>query len=390
MRILYHHRTLGDGAEGIHIAEITDALRRLGHEVALVCPGGGSTAEEVATQVESKSRRLEWIKRHIPKYLFRIAEILYNIRSYWAVKKGIRQHRPVIMYERYACFSFGGLLAAKRARLPVILEVNTPYATAWDIYDRLYFKRLAREIEEYVFLQADAIITVSTALKNVLVKQGVPESKILVLPNGANPEEFDPSVDGTMVRRRYGVENRMVVGFVGILRSWHGVDLLFRAFTDVCRNQEKLHLLIVGNGPLEDTLKRQAERLGIADRVTFCGRVRHKEVPSHIAAMDIAVSPRAASHASPMKILEYMAMGTPTIAPRMLNVEDLIDDGISGILFNPEDPDSLAHCLRMLAEDADFRREIGRNARWKIEKRLNWTNNARAVLERAQSLRCVN
>ena len=325
------------------------------------------------------------IKDRIPRVLYRGAEIVYNIQSFRAVRRAIRRLRPDFVYERYACFNFGCILAAKRAELPVILEVNTPYATAWDVYDTLYFKRTARRVEDYVLRQADEILVVSTPLKDMLVEQGVSETKVTVVPNGADPEKFRPDLDGADIRKLYGISAQAVIGFVGILRPWHGVDLLLRVFSEI-HKQHRLHLLIVGDGPLEDELKQMSQELVIADHVTFCGRIAHHEMARHIAAMDVAVSPRAAPHASPMKILEYMAMGVPVVAPRMPNIQDIVKDGVEALLFQPEDSESFANALLALVNNADLRSRLARNARGKIENKLNWMNNAKHVAKLAEAL----
>lgn len=191
---------------------------------------------------------------------------------------------------------------------------------------------------------------------------------------------------GRAVRARHGLEGKTVVGFVGILREWHGVDLLLRAFSWLRGHSTDLHLLIVGDGPLEAQLKAQAVALGLVECVTFCGRVRHEDVREHIAAMDIGVSARATFYASPMKILEYMTMQVPTVAPRMPNIEDILEDGEDGLLFEPEDVQSLANCLATLAGDPGLRRTLGEQARRKIADQRNWESNARVVTAIAESL----
>ena len=174
-----------------------------------------------------------------------------------------------------------------------------------DDHLRLRFPALARSFERRIFEAADRIVAVSTPLKRHLVEtMGIDARKILVLPNGADPDVFTPDASGEDIRRRYGIGDGFVVGFVGILRPWHGVDLLLEAFSQFRLDSAAAHLLIVGDGPIQSQLEERARMLGVKDAVIFTGRVTHQEVRAHIAAMDVTVSPHATFYASPMKILE--------------------------------------------------------------------------------------
>ena len=87
-----------------------------------------------------------------------------------------------------------------------------------------------------------------------------------------------------------------------------------------------------------------------------------------------------------MKILEYMAMGVPVVAPRMPNIQDIVKDGVEALLFQPEDSESFANALLALVNNADLRSRLARNARGKIENKLNWMNNAKHVAKLAEAL----
>src|SRR5688500_16274398 len=133
MRILYHHRTLADGAEGVHIAEMVDAFRSLGHDVmveALARPNARGQGSGVLASV----------KAVLPKRLFEFSGLAYNAIDRTTVARAIRRHRPDVMYKRHALFDLGALSAARRAGVPVILEVNSAYSSA--VYQRLEDIRL--------------------------------------------------------------------------------------------------------------------------------------------------------------------------------------------------------------------------------------------------------
>ena len=381
MKVLYHHRTMADGAEGIHIREIVQALRALGHEVLVVALAG-----DPATPGAAGAARLAAVRRLIPAAGYELAEIGYNSVGHRRIMTAARNFCPDIIYDRYSTYSTAAMSAARRAHVPLLLEVNAPlaYERSVDDHLRLKFPALARSFERRIFEAADRIFVVSTPLRRHLVETiGIDAQKIVVLPNGADPDVFTPDHSGEDIRRRHGIGGRFVVGFVGILRPWHGVDLLLKAFRDLRVSGCDAHLLIVGDGPIQHELESLAGTLGVQDAVTFAGRVTHREVIAHVAAMDVAVSPHATFYASPMKILEYMSMGKAVVAPAMENIRDIVDDGETGLLFEPGDAGALESRLSRLQANEALRQELGRRARSRVVERFNWRFNALRVVDEA-------
>ncbi len=375
MKILYHHRTLGDGAEGIHVAEMVKAFRALGHEVRLLSLIGETT--NVATP---KQQRWARVRRMLPGAAYELAEIGYNVPGYLAISRAIREFTPDLVYDRYVNYNYSAVAAARRARLPVFVEVNSPYSYQKQTFDeRLYLARVSRTFERTICSRASRVITVSTPLKKFLVSIGVPDAQVVVMPNGADPDAFTADFDARDVRARLGIADRLVIGFSGILRPWHGLDLLVEAFARLSASNPKLHLLIVGDGPIRQDLERQIAQQGLTDRVTITGRLPHAQVREYVGAMDVAVSPRATFYASPMKVLEYMAMGKAIVAPDMENLRDILVDSADGLLFTAEDVDALTAALARMVTDDALRGRLGVAARRKIEEERTWLHNARDV-----------
>lgn len=376
MRIVYHHRTLGDGAEGIHVAELIKAFKNLGHEVRVVSMIGEKT--NVATKKQSKLTR---IKKMMPPFLFELAEIGYNLHGYRSISKAVRDFKPDFIYDRYVNYNYSAVGVGRQHNIPVILEVNSPYSFQKQTFDeKLIFKNLSRWFERKICQNASKVITVSTPLKTFLTSIGVPLNHIVVMPNGADPEVFRADVDDREIRRQWRLEGKIVVGFTGILRPWHGLDLLLKAFESLAQDRDDLHLLIVGDGPIRSEVESEIKQKGLMEKVTITGRQPHEKVNRFVAAIDIAVSPRATFYASPMKILEYMAMGKAILAPDMENIRDILSHEEDGFLFKEEDIASMTEGLRALVEDSALRLKLGHHARKKIENERTWAHNARAVL----------
>ena len=378
MKILYHHRTLGDGAEGIHIEEMVKAFRDLGHEVKVVAPIGEKTNTESA-KISVFSR----IKRFVPKILYEFIEIGYNLYGYYLVSKEISKERPDLIYDRYITFNASAVLIGKKYKIPVILEVNAPLALerSQQEDERLYLKKLAFFLEKWACSNSYRTLVVSTPLKEYLVRLGVPSAKIIVVPNGVDIKKFEPyrGKNKNFLQCCGFTEASMIVGFVGILRPWHGLDLLLKAFHEVAEEEENLRLLIVGDGPIRFDIEQKIKELQLSKKVFIVGRISHSNVVDYVNLFDIAVSPKATFYASPMKILEYMAMGKAVVASDTENIRDIIDDKTDGILFANGDYLDLADKIKSLVENSTLRRYIGLNARIKTVKKRNWGNNALVI-----------
>jgi glycosyltransferase involved in cell wall biosynthesis len=376
MRILYHHRTLADGAEGIHIQEMVDAFRELGHTVEM------QALAKPAARGSGHSGLLSKIRAGLPPLLYEAAALGYNAAEYRRTRALLKQVRPDFVYKRHALFDLGTILAARAAKIPIVLEVNRPYAAkSYSVFEPITFARTAARFERVAFDAATVIAVVSTPLKQFVLGLGIPEEKILLTPNGANPVRFKADREaGRAIRRRFGFDDTTtVVGWVGILREWHRLELLIEALAELPATR----LMIIGDGPDQARLEAVAAARGVTSSVLFTGRVRHDDMPAHIAALDVAVaSDDRTGFASPMKILEYMAMAKPVVAPRMANIEDLIADGEDGLLFGPGNTGELLSALRRLQDDSQLRDRLGAAAREKVERERNWHSNVHAVIDR--------
>jgi glycosyltransferase involved in cell wall biosynthesis len=383
VRILYHHRTLGDGAEGIHVASMIEAWRSHGHDVRVVSVIGQQT--NVTT---SRTRLLTAVRRSLPLVAYELMEMGYSVYGQRALERTMAAWRPDVIYERYTLYNFAGVSTARRHGIPLILEVNAPLAYERAQYEKLVFDRFARRAERTICSRADSVVVVSSPLRDYLVEEGVPANRILVLPNGADPNRFAPSAQARRrIREQLGIGPHVtVVGFTGILRPWHGVEFLLEAAAAIDPLALGVHMLIVGDGPSLAELQQWVRARGLDRAVTFTGRVSHEAVPDYVAAFDVGVSPRATFYASPMKVPEYMAAGLAVVAPRMPNLEDLIVDGCTGLLFEPESVASLAAVLGAVASNATYRQQLAAAARASILDGRTWSHNATRVLDLVREL----
>jgi len=388
VKILYHHRTRAEDAQGIHIAEIQRAFRELGHdvvEVALV-PAGGATGvrKEPSALVQAVSRAAA----SIPRAGYELLELGGNSVTASKLAMAIRAARPDLVYERYSLHNAAGAIATKMAGIPLVLEVNSPLAEERAAHGGLKFPRIAARLERAIWRAATAIVTVSTPLADVLVEAGVARERILVLPNAVRREMLFAGAGGPAVRAAHGFRPADVVfGFTGWFRPWHGLEAFLEAFADFGLSAHGARVLLVGEGQALPALKDIVKRRGLGDSVAFAGAVGRDAIADNIAAFDVALQPHATRYASPMKIFEYLALGKPVVAVRTPAIAEVLTDGVDSILFPAGDTEALVKGVRALLRDTALRSRMSLAAQATVTQRgFFWDENARRTLEHLSRL----
>lgn len=385
MRILYHHRTQAGDAQGIHIREIISSLRGDGHEVnevALV-----ATDAPAGVQADARPSLLSRLKQHMPDMGRELVELGYNLVGIFKLLSAARRFRPDFIYERYALFNFSGALASRWLRIPLILEVNSPLAQEQADLGQQSLGGLARWSERWICNHASAVITVSTPLRELLVKSGVTRDLITVISNGVDTERFHGrSEAGDEVRRRFGLSGQRVVGFVGWIRDWHGLEDLVRGMPHWPDDLSDVHLLIIGDGPARSAIESAATECAVADRVHITGAVPHAQIVEYLAAIDVALQPAATSYASPMKIFEYLAMAKPVVAVDQENTREILEEGRNALFFPPGDRVAFVSAVQEIFLDQQRLERMSAQARSAIfEREFLWDANARKVIEIARA-----
>lgn len=371
MKILYHHRIRSKDGQYVHIEELIRALRKLGHEVILVGPPAIEQAK-----FGDDAGLVAILKRYCPRSLYELMELAYATVAYWRLRNAVRAYRPDCIYERYNLLQPAGVWLKRRFKLPMLLEVNAPLFEERAKYDGIALARFARWWERYTWRGADYVLTVTEVLAKRVEAAGVDRRNIIVIPNGINPEDFR-DLDMDQAKKRLGLHGKLVLGFTGFLKDWHGLDGVIEL---IAAADPDWHLLIVGDGPARAALEKRAATLNVAGRMTITGVVGREHIADHVAAFDIALQPAVVDYASPLKLFEYMAMGRAIVAPAQPNIEEILTNGEDALLFDPKDPRGLGNAIQRLGRDSDLRVRLGEGARRTIRSRqLTWADNAARV-----------
>jgi glycosyltransferase involved in cell wall biosynthesis len=359
--------------QSVHIDEMIHALRELGHRVIVIGP------RRVAATAQSMESRL------LPPSLYELVELGYSFLEFAKLSLAAVMHRPDVLYERENLFMLSGLWTARIFRLPYLLEVNSPLAEERARYGGLFWQKLANWTEYVCWRSASAVLPVTDVLADHIRRQGVPDKRITITPNGVDPAIFFAR-DTMAAKRQLGLEDYLVLGFVGYLRDWHGLHRV----VEILATQEamkKAYFLVVGDGPARAALEKQANALGVTDRVRITGTMPRDALPELIAAFDIALQPAVTAYASPLKLFEYMALARTIVAPACNNIMEILQDQQDAFLYPPESEGGFADAIESLASNPVLRERLGRAAAAKIVKRdLTWSGNARRVAALAMSL----
>lgn len=374
MKILYHHRTRSKDGQYVHIEEMINALRAQGHEIVVVAPPSAETED-----FGSDAGLVAKLKRYLPKWFYELMELGYSLVAYRRLAAAVRQHRPDCLYERYNLFLPAGIWLARKYKLPMLLEINAPILEERAKYDGLALTGLARWSQAYAWRNADVVLPVTEVLGDIVASYGVERSKIVVIPNGINADRFANAPDVAAAKRALGLEGRLVLGFTGFVRDWHGLDKVI-AMIAQDPPAARRHLLVVGDGPVRATLEQQARELDIAERVHFTGIIGRDDVARYVAAFDIALQPAVVAYASPLKLFEYLALGKAIVGPDQPNIKEILSADHNAVLFDPASRAGLAEAVARLCADEPLRTRVAANARATIaERKLTWHENALRV-----------
>ena len=377
MKILYHHRIASKDGQYVHIEEMIAAFKKLGHEVIIVGP---SVVEN--NEFGSEGGVISVLKKIIPGAIYEVMELGYSVVAYIRLYKAIRKHSPDCIYERYNLYMPAGIWAKNKFKIPMFLEINAPLYDERNKHDGISLSKLAKWSEAYVWNNADHIFCVTHVLAKMIEIKGVTNNKITVTPNGINQDKFSRVIDQDKAKDILGLNNNLVLGFVGFMRKWHGLELVVDFIAR--QNNQKLHILLVGDGPNRSELEELAIRAGVKSQLTITGVVPRDKVTDYISAFDIALQPAVVSYASPLKLFEYLSLGKAIIAPASDNIMEILENNNNAILFEPGNMKSLEDALSILINDQELRKRIGKNAQLSVEMNgYTWENNAKIVSQLA-------
>lgn len=291
------------------------------------------------------------------------------------------------VYERFATLQSLGWIFERKG-VPWILETNGLYFDeAKTERKSLVLTGAARRLEISAYRRCDALVCVSEALKELVVKEaGIGPEKILVVPNGVDTAFFDPALHAP--KREFA---GFTVGFVGTLLAWQGVDRLLAAVSELNGVGLPIHVTIVGDGAARGEWERLAQNLGIGEVVRFTGRVSSDEVPGYISGFDAGFSGHkelkiGTMYHSPLKLYEYLSMGKPVIASAFDDAHRLLSGTNAGFLFAPGDLEGLKRALQEAYHARSSFAQASPLIREEIVRHHSWEARVREMIPQVEEI----
>jgi PEP-CTERM/exosortase A-associated glycosyltransferase len=317
-----------------------------------------------------------------------------------AIGNVVRQWRPDVLHAHSpALCGMAALRAAHRHALPLVYEIRAFWEDAavgnGTGREGSLRYRLTRGLENRVVAGADAVMTICRGLREDLVARGFDGGRIGIMPNGVDLELFGaplPRDRALAAELGLGANGSAipVIGFIGSFYDYEGLDDLIDAMPLLLAEHPQARLMLVGGGPMTESLRRRAEASPVAHAIRFVGRVPHAEVARYYSLCDVMAYPRKASRltelVTPLKPLEAMAQGKLVAASWVGGHRELITDGETGTLFAPDDPAECARALAgLLGRRGDWAalREAGRAH---VARQHDWSRNVRRYRDVYQTL----
>jgi glycosyltransferase involved in cell wall biosynthesis len=378
LRILYvaiDQTVPGTLGGSVHVQAVAEGLARLGHEVHVAARPGGRWP----------NGRVTWHDVSAP---FGRPALRWTRRP--AVARLARTVAPDVVMERYYNFGGEGIDAARALGVPAVLEVNAPIVdypgSPKARLDRALVIQPMQRWRDRIARLTDLFVTPSTAILPGWIDPG----RVLQIEWGADTDAFVPGASGPAPVERD--PSRVTCVFAGAFRTWHGAESLASALRRLhAAGDHRFGGLFVGDGPERPAVEQQAA--GVPG-VMFTGAVAHARLPATLARADIGVAPfdpgrhaalRLGFYWSPLKIFEYMAAGLPVVAPALPRLQQLVEHGREGWLYDPADLAGLDRALAALA-DPGLRRTLGAAARERAVRDFSWDAHCRALEARLRTL----
>jgi D-inositol-3-phosphate glycosyltransferase len=272
--------------------------------------------------------------------------------------------------------------------------VHTVHSPSWFLPSLGRVERLALALDYHLMRRVGRVIAVTDLLTERLKAMGkVRTGNITVVPEGVETDRFTPDIDGDGVRKKYGLNGRVTILFVGRIVPYKGVEYLAKAADIVVNQQGKKNAMFLLVGPLfEYGLDRiehseYVSRLfgfikesGLEENVNLTGAMPYVDLPGFFSACDIFVLPSLAETFG-LVASQAMASGKPVVGTRIAGIIDQVKDGWNGYLVEPADEHQLAEKIEYLIDHPEMRKTMGLNGRKLAEEEFDWSVASGRILK---------
>lgn len=346
----------------VRMLEEIRALHRAGHSVTVCTYRNGQDLPDVTI------RRTPTIPfRHSYEVGSSLHKVAFDLLLFWVVLFTALRHRPDVIHGHMHEGALFALIVGRLLRIPMVFDFQGSLTGEMVDHhflsrDGIFFRPL-RWLEGVIDRHSPVILTSSKNARRLLIDEfHCRPERVQTLPDCVDGHCFYPPQEdegSALAERRASLAippERKVVVYLGLLATYQGTDALLQAIALLLRQREDVHFLIMGF-PSMERYRAMAAELGIAEHTTLTGKVAYSQARDFLALGDVAVAPKLSATEANGKVLNYMAMGLPTVAFNTPVSQEYL--GELGIYATPGDPASLAQALLQgLADPLNHQRRI--------------------------------
>ena len=360
------------------ISNIIKALVRREHEV-YVASSIGVRKEDAIDQMECvdlvpllKVSRLSSNK--MVKYLYA------HPLNIWRVVKYARKIKPDLIISHNSIAGFAALLAKRfqKGCLVVLDLTDLLFEYLGDYHPGRWLRLVqlqGKRLERKTIRESDKIVTVSNSMRDILLTYGAKLENIEVICDGVDTKIFKRTYEGEL-RNKFGKSAENVIIFQGVIDPQDNPEIILDAAREVVKKHHRTMYWIIGDGTALPPLRQKIAEENLARHFYFSGWVKQEGVARHISASDIGLvilpDTLSARGRVTLKEFEYWACGVPVIVPELPALEEVVEEGKTGLFYQPDDSKSLAQKIMLLIKDKEMRRKMGEKGMEVVKEKFEW------------------
>lgn len=382
--------TLRAGAEWVVIKNWLEGSRSRWGSARVLTPAGYLDDEQIRLAAWGKPGRPNrqtsrgTLSRIIETAAKDVRSALLMSRFDRSVHRGPTRTKPLFIWQYHSLFQKAGLSLGRRLSCPTVLYVAAPQvweAAAWGVKRPIWGSLVERWGETPQFAEADLVACLSQEVADAVIARGADPDRVILTPCTADSiRNRRPSTD---MRESLGLDEVLVVGWVGSFRAFHNAEMLVRV-VGALQGEREIALIMIGDGPTRAACEGLAADLGLK-RTFFPGSVPHDQMGDWLAAIDVAVittKPASQFHYSPLKLKEYLAAGRAVVAPSIGEIARLFKDGVDLAMYSSGDESEMAHAVSRILDDSTVRDHLGRSGRATYDRMFTMDRQLDMVVER--------
>lgn len=397
-RVLYLAASKGlsldqSGGAGTHMRGTIKAFNQHGLKVLPIIGGDILKVSDLTTK--TKFGNQEWTKKGIRNILkaglpTKLRLFLRDLRTISEDKKleklsfaTIKKFKPDFIYERSSYLSTYGVRLAKKLQIPYYLESDGCMVEIISTDYGVFSKKIGNWIERWKLKKATYTVCMSIkSMEQIATKFRLDKNNMLVKPLGIDPpKSLKDKASNSALIEKFGIANKLVIGFVGAISIYHGVKYLIETATLFQKEKcDEICFIIVGWSDEGAALKRIAEDRGLKN-VIFTGKIDKSEIERYFYLFDLGIIPDSEENFYPIKTLEYGIYGVCPIAPAYPAFFEIINPDKNGYLFKPKSPNDIFRVLKSAMTNPDEIRN--KAAKWSafVAEHFIWKDTINQIVQ---------